>query len=126
MERHVKGEIMNEVGLLALRGLAGGALVVVFSLVSEAVKPKAFAGLFAAAPSVAIASLAITVVVDGVDKARTASTGMVVGGVGMAACCVVAVGAIPRLRAFWGSLLALGAWAVAALGLYWGVFIGAR
>lgn len=117
---------MNEVGILALRGLAGGSLVVLFALISEIAKPKAFAGLFAFAPSVAVASLTITVIADGVTKARQASIGMVVGGVGMAACCVIAVGAIPRLRAFWGSLTAMAAWAAAALGLYWAVFIGAH
>jgi hypothetical protein len=118
--------MMQEVGILALRGLAGGSLVVLFALVSELLKPKAFAGLFAAAPSVAVASLALTVIPDGASQARGASIGMVVGAVGLAACCVVAVGAIPHLRAFWGSLVAMAAWAVAGLGLYWAVFIGAR
>lgn len=117
---------MSEVGILALRGLVGGGLVVLFALVSEAVEPKAFAGLFAAAPSVAIASLAITVASDGPSKARQSSMGMVVGGVGMAACCLIAVAAIPHLRALKGSLVAIGGWLVVSLGLYWAVFIGAR
>lgn len=116
---------MREVGILALRGLAGGTLVVVFALISEAVKPKAFAGIFAAAPSVAVASLAITVLSDGAAKARLASMGMVAGGVGMAACCVVAVSTIPQLKASKGSLLSTVAWLAVALGLYWAVFIGA-
>lgn len=117
---------MAEVGVLALRGLAGGSLVVLFALVSETVKPKAFAGLFAAAPSVAVASLAITVIAKNAITARQASIGMVIGGVAMAACCVVAVGVIPRLGAFWGSLVAIAAWGVAGFGLYWAVFIGAH
>ena len=53
---------MGDIGVLALRGLAGGALVVVFALIGEVVTPKAFSGLFSAAPSVAFASLAITIV----------------------------------------------------------------
>jgi len=106
--------------------LAGGALVVAFALVSELVKPKAFAGLFASAPSVAIASLAITVITENAEKARDASMGMVIGGVAMVACCVVAVGVIPRLHAFRGSLAAVAGWMVVALGLYFGVFIGGR
>lgn len=117
---------MKEVGILALRGLAGGTLVVLFALVSEAVKPKAFAGIFAAAPSVAVASLAISVIADGADKARMASVGMVVGGVGMAACCTMAVATIPQLRAVKGSLVSVGVWLLVGLGLYWAVFIGAR
>jgi len=117
---------MHEIGILALRGLAGGLLVVVFALIAEVVDPKAFAGLFAAAPSVAVASLAITVITESASKARHSSIGMVVGGIGMAACCVAAVGAIPRLKALWGSVVAVLAWGVVALGLYWAVFIGAR
>lgn len=117
---------MNEVGILALHGLAGGTLVVVFAMISEMLKPKVFAGLFAAAPSVALASLAITVLTESALKARQASIGMAVGGIGMAACCVIAVTAIPRVRALRGSLAAAGGWVVVALGLYWTVFVGAR
>lgn len=111
---------------MALRALAGGALVVVFALVGEVLSPKAFAGLFSSAPSVAIASLAITAGFESVDKARQSSVGMVPGAIGMAACCVVAVVAIPRLRALWGSAVAWLAWGVVGLGIYWAVFIGAR
>lgn len=115
---------MNTLGILALRALAGGALVVAFALISEIVKPKAFAGLFAAAPSVATASLAITVIAEGASKARQASTGMAAGAVGMAACCALAAAVIPRLEALRGSLVATAGWAAVALGLYWVVFIG--
>jgi hypothetical protein len=117
---------LHEIGILALRGLAGGLLVVAFALIAEVVDPKAFAGLFAAAPSVAIASLAITVLTESASKARESSIGMVVGGIGMAACCVAAVGSISRLKAIWGSLVAVMAWGVVALGLYAAVFVGAR
>jgi hypothetical protein len=115
-----------DIGVLALRGLAGGALVVVFALIGEVASPKAFSGLFSAAPSVAVASLAITVVAESADKARQASIGMVVGGVAMVACCVVAVVVIPRIGSLWGSAAAWAGWAAADLGLYWAVFIGAH
>lgn len=117
---------MQQVGVLALRALAGGTLVVVFSLISTVVRPKAFAGLFASAPSVAVASLAVTVLFEGAAAARRSSIGMVVGAIGMVACCTVAVGAIPRLKSLGGSILAIGGWAVVGLGLYWAVFIGAH
>ncbi len=117
---------MTDVGILALRALAGGSLVALFALVSEVVKPKAFSGLFSAAPSVAIAGLAITVVHEGAAEARQGSVGMVVGAIGLAGCCVIAVGAIPRLKAFWGSLAAMAGWSAIALGLYWSEFIGGR
>jgi hypothetical protein len=117
---------VHDIVVLALRGLAGGILVVLFALLGETTSPKAFSGLFSSAPSVALASLAITVVVEGTGKARQDTVGMVLGGVGMTACCVLAAVAIPKLRALWGSVAAWIAWGTVALGLYWAVFIGAR
>ena len=117
---------MGEIGLLALRGLAGGSLVVVFALIGEVISPKAFSGLFSAAPSVAVASLAITIVAESPAKARQGSIGMVVGGVALAASCVLAAVAIPRVRSLWGSLAAWLGWVAVDLGLYWAVFVGAH
>lgn len=118
---------MGQIGLLALRGLAGGTLVVIFALIGEAVSPKAFSGLFSAAPSVSIASLIIIIIVtEGPAAARQASTGMVVGGLAMIACCILAAVTIPRIRSLKGSLAAWLGWLAADLGLYWSVFIGAR
>jgi hypothetical protein len=117
---------MGDIGVLALRGLAGGALVVIFALIGQVVSPKAFAGLFSAAPSVAVASLAITIVAESPVKAQQASAGMVVGGVAMVVCCILAAVAIPRIGSLWGSLAAWLSWAGADLALYWAVFVGAR
>jgi hypothetical protein len=117
---------VSELGILAVRGLAGGALVVVFALIGTVAKPKAFSGLFSAAPAVAIAGLAITVITDGVAKAQQASTGMVLGGVAMTVSCVLAAVAIPRLQSLWGSLASWIGWLAVDLGLYWAVFIGAH
>jgi hypothetical protein len=106
--------------------MAGGTLVVVFALIGEVVSPKAFSGLFSSAPSIAVASLTLTDIVEGTAKARQGSVGMVAGGVAMAACCVLAAVAIPRLQALWGSVAAWAAWLAVAMGLYWAVFVGAR
>jgi len=116
----------SDIGILAVRGLAGGTFVVVFALVGEVVKPKAFSGLLSAAPSVALASLSVTLAFEDVARARRDCVGMVVGGVGMSVCCVLAAVAIPRVHAAWGSLVAWVGWGAVALGLYWAVFIGAR
>jgi hypothetical protein len=99
-------------------------LDVFFAVIGQVAKPKAVASLFSAAPSVAVATLAISVISDGTEKAHDAAIGMVPGAVGLAACCVVAAAAIPRFRALRGSLLAWLTCGVVALGLYWGVFIG--
>ena len=52
-------------GHLILRFLAGGIVVSFFAALGDVLKPKSFAGLFGAAPSVALASLALTSVSDG-------------------------------------------------------------
>ncbi len=49
---------MNEI---ILRFLIGGAVVSAFALLGDLFKPKSFAGLFGAAPSVALATLGLTV-----------------------------------------------------------------
>jgi hypothetical protein len=118
--------MMAELGMLAARGAAGGALVVVFALIGEVVKPKAFSGLFSAAPSVAVASLVLTILADGPVKARQASVGMVIGALGMVVCCLVAVVTIPRIQSLGGSLASWVGWAAITLSLYWAVFVGAH
>jgi hypothetical protein len=42
---------------ILIRFLVGGAVVSVFALIGDVLKPKSFAGLFGAAPSVALATL---------------------------------------------------------------------
>jgi hypothetical protein len=42
------------------RFLVGGAVVSVFAIVGDRLKPKSFAGLFGAAPSVALSTLGLT------------------------------------------------------------------
>jgi hypothetical protein len=42
-----------------LRFLIGGTIVSVFALIGDVLKPKGFAGLFGAAPSVALATLGL-------------------------------------------------------------------
>jgi uncharacterized membrane protein (GlpM family) len=118
--------VMTQAAVLALRGLAGGTLVVISALISEAVSPKAFAGLFAAAPTVAVASLSVIIATEGPGAARQSVIGMVVGAIAMVACCILAAATIPRIQALKGSVAAWLGWIVVDLALYWGVFTGAR
>jgi uncharacterized membrane protein (GlpM family) len=109
---------MGQVGVLALRGLAGGALVVAFSLLSELLRPKSFAGILAAAPSIAIASLLVTDGFTGGTAVQQSALGMVAGAVALVAACVVAIDSVKRFRALRGSLAAIAVWLAAAAGLY--------
>src|SRR2546429_5461168 len=91
---------------LLLKAVFGGLAVVAFSLVGHAGHPKRFAGLFSAAPSVAVASLAITAVVKGADGAVPYARGMLIGSAGMLAYGVVSLYLIQRLHPLLGSILA--------------------
>jgi hypothetical protein len=46
---------------LLLRFLAGGLIVSLFAMVGDVIRPKSLAGLFGAAPSVALATLPLTI-----------------------------------------------------------------
>ena len=104
--------------LIAIKTLAGGAAVVAFSVGAEVGHPKRFSGLFAAAPSVALASLAITAAAKGPAATVPYARGMLIGSAGMAAYCLVSLYLIDRLHALAGSLLSWLAWFVVAVGLY--------
>jgi hypothetical protein len=104
---------------VALKVLAGGVLVAAFSALGDVLKPKAFAGLFAAAPSVALASLAVTLLTAGPAKAAISSRGMVAGAVGMVAYCAAASILVKRFGAVAGSVVAWVFWVIAALLVFW-------
>lgn len=106
---------MSPALLLVTRAVFGGTMVVVFSLVGEVVKPKRFAGVFGAAPSVALANLALVAAVQGVPKALVESRGMIVGGVAMVVACTVGIGSVRRLRAVRGAVVMLLAWLAVAV-----------
>src|SRR5205814_5273633 len=56
---------------ILLRFLMGGAVVSVFALLGDLFKPKSFAGLFGAAPSVALVTLALTLSTEGARYVAT-------------------------------------------------------
>jgi hypothetical protein len=47
-----------------VRAVSGGILVSAFAVLGDVLKPKRFAGLFAAAPSVALATLSRSSIVE--------------------------------------------------------------
>jgi hypothetical protein len=74
---------------LGVRFVIGGLVVSAFAALGEVFTPKRFAGLFAAAPSVALATLALTIAADGRAYAATEARSMIAGAMGFfayAAC----------------------------------------
>jgi uncharacterized membrane protein (GlpM family) len=109
---------MHDLGILILRAALGGAFVVAFSVLGEALRPRSFAGIFAAAPSVALASLLITTFTRGPAAVALAATGMLAGAVAMVAACVVGVDAVKRFRSLRGSIAAITVWCAVAAAIY--------
>jgi hypothetical protein len=64
---------------LILRFLIGGIVVSAFASLGDVLKPKSFAGLFGAAPSIALATLGLTIAANGKMYAGTEARSMVAG-----------------------------------------------
>lgn len=110
---------MKDIVLLAVRVLAGGALVVVFAMLGDVLKPKMFAGLFSGAPSVATASLLVSGLAMGATKDVKYGTGMIAGAIGLVVYGAAAALAVKHLGSVAGSIVAWVAWVVPAGVVYW-------
>lgn len=109
---------MQPVVTIVAKSLLGGALVLVFAALSETLKPKRFAGILAAAPSVAIAGLAVGAAAKGPADQAQAAHAMIAGAVALAVYAAVAVFALRRLGAGKGAAVSGVAWVVVAAALY--------
>jgi uncharacterized membrane protein (GlpM family) len=105
---------VHDVAILAIKAVAGGSLVVAFALLSEALSPKRFAGLFSAAPSVALASLTVTLLDKGSHEAREGGVGMLAGSAGMIAYAACVIPLLRRLNAAPAAAVALAGWLTVA------------
>jgi hypothetical protein len=97
---------------VAAKTVLGGCLVVAFALLAQTLSPKRFAGVFAAAPSVALASLAMTGAFDGSADARRSCCGMAAGALGFVGYALLAPAAMRRLGTLRGSVISLASWVV--------------
>jgi uncharacterized membrane protein (GlpM family) len=100
--------------ILIIKGLAGGTLVVAFALISEGLTPKRFAGLFSAAPAVALAGLTIVLLDKGSHDAHENAVGMIAGSAGMIAYAAAGVPLLRGMRASRAAVVGLGAWTLVA------------
>lgn len=106
----------------ALRFLIGGLVVSLFAVVGDVLRPlrpKSFAGLFGAAPSVALATLGLAFSKHGGDYVAIEGRSMILGSIALAAYSFVVCQLL--IRAEWSALkatlAALAVWLVAAIGL---------
>jgi hypothetical protein len=110
--------VLHDVALLAAKAVMGGALVSVFALLGRVLRPKWFAGLFGAAPSVAIASLTLTVLDKGNHAASIAGAGMCFGAAGFVAFGICVRPMLARYGAVVATSLSCAAWILVAVGAY--------
>jgi hypothetical protein len=106
---------VNPVLYFAVRALVGGSLVAIFAVIGEVVQPKRLAGVFGAAPSVALSNLALIAAVEGVPKAIIESRGMIGGAAAMVVACIAGVFAVRRLRALRGAVALCLVWVAVAV-----------
>ncbi|HVA72106.1 MAG TPA: DUF3147 family protein [Candidatus Limnocylindrales bacterium] len=105
---------------LVFRFIIGGVVVSLFAVLGDLLKPQSFAGLFGAAPSVALATLGLTIFADGKLYAAEEGRSMIAGAAAFFLYACLCVHLLARKR--WGAAAAtvssLALWLVCALGLW--------
>jgi Protein of unknown function (DUF3147) len=102
-----------------LRFLVGGIAVSAFAALGDALRPKSFAGLFGAAPSIALATLVLTLSQKGAPFAAVEGRSMIVGAFALAAYSwTVCVLLKKSLMSSWAAAMAaLVVWFAVAFGV---------
>ncbi|MHC2575543.1 hypothetical protein ACVI1J_002798 [Bradyrhizobium diazoefficiens] len=103
-----------------IRFLIGGAVVSAFSMLGDVLKPKSFAGLFGAAPSVALATLGIAIYEHGAVYAGAQSLSMMAGAVALVVYSILVCQLLmrARMRALPATIVSIVVWLGAAFGLW--------
>lgn len=103
-----------------LRFIIGGAAVSLFAVLSDLLRPKSFAGLFGAAPSVALATLALTFSKEGAETVAIEARSMMLGAIAFGAYSILVCQLLVRskLSATFSSTTALLVWLGIAVGLH--------
>jgi len=106
---------------IIVRFLIGGLIVSLFSLISDLLKPKTFAGLFGAAPSVALATLGLTVLKEGEQYAAIEARSMIPGAIALLAYSAAVSCVLLRFKfsALPVALASLVLWLGVATGLWY-------
>ena len=110
---------MDDVLAIVLRAVFGGVIVSIFAVLGDVLKPKSFAGLFGAAPSVALATLALTVKQQGADYGSIEGCTMIFGAI--AFFVYASLSSRLMMRTKWAALpataISLIVWFATALGI---------
>lgn len=109
---------------LIVRFVAGGIIVCVFAVIGDLLQPKSLAGIFGAAPSVALATLGLTFAKHGGFYSGTEGRSMLLGSVAFFFYALLVGRLLMRHRT--GALVAASAswilWIAVSFGL-WSMFL---
>jgi hypothetical protein len=107
-----------------VRFFVGGLVVSLFSMLGDMLRPKSFAGLLGAAPSVALATLGIAVYSHGAAYAAAEAIAMLAGAIALGAYSVIVCHLLVRsgLRAMTATAIAFPVWLIIAFSLL--TFVG--
>jgi hypothetical protein len=106
---------------LVLRFLIGGAVISAFALLGDVLRPKSFAGLFGAAPSIALATVGMTIARHGKEYAATEARSMVLGAIAFCVYAYIVSQALVRYKrsTMTMTLGLMPVWLGVSLGLCW-------
>jgi uncharacterized protein DUF3147 len=104
-----------------IRFLVGGLAVSVFAVIGDVLRPKSFAGLFGAAPSIALATLGITIAQRGTGYAATEARSMMLGALALWLYSIGVCRLMERHRvsALPATCTMLAFWLACSFGLQW-------
>jgi hypothetical protein len=102
------------------RFIAGGLVVSLFAALGDVLKPKSFAGLFGAAPSIALATLGLTISAHGKIYAATEARSMIAGAISFGVYAYFCCWLLMRYRfgALAVTLPSLALWLACSLSLW--------
>lgn len=110
-----------------IRFAIGGLVVSLFAALGDIFSPKTFAGLFGAAPSIALATLGLTVAHEGRAYASTEARSMIVGAAAFLVYAAAVSWTLMRYRrsALVTTLSLIPIWFLSAFGM-WGLLLRGR
>ena len=110
----------SSVSEFIFRFVFGGLVVSAFAVLGDALKPKSFAGIFGAAPSVALATLSVTFANKGSAYAAAQGQTMIAGAIALLCYSLLVTWLIlrHRYRAIVATSLSWLVWLVVAFGIF--------
>jgi hypothetical protein len=109
---------------IVIRFIVGGVVVSAFAVIGDVLRPKSFAGIFGAAPSVALATLGLTFLTKPLSDVSLEGRSMLIGAAALCAYSLLVSWLMSKQRtgAMMSATASWAAWFAVAFVL-WGVLL---